>query len=74
MKKMTKKFAREVVDYYMSSTGYINNYFMGERKILSYRSMFDMLYGMGFGEPEAHTILASMVVSGAEFLQDMDFF
>ena len=57
----TKKTAKETVESYKDMT----NYYDGS---ISQNEMYNMLrYRMQFGEAEARTIIAALVISGAKF-------
>ena len=59
--KITKVYAREVLDIWKNETGYFNG-------SISYGQMESMLrYRMRFGEAETQVIMMSLILAGAKF-------
>ncbi len=60
---MTKKFAKEVLDLHKDNT----NYFNGTMTQAEFENM--LIYRMRFGQAEAFTISAALVLAGAKFAE-----
>ena len=59
--KITKVYAKEVLDIWKNETGYFNG-------SISYGYMESMLrYRMGFGIAETQVIMMSLILAGAKF-------
>lgn len=59
--KITKVYAREVLDIWKNKTGYFDG-------SISYGYMESMLrYRMGFGIAETQVIMMSLILAGAKF-------
>lgn len=62
--KYTKKAARETIGAFRDSTSYFDG-------VIERGQMYDMLrYRMGFGEAEAHVIIAALILAGAKFREE----
>lgn len=61
MMMMTKEEAKDILRWWKNDTAYFEG-------VLKFDDMLDMLTNrMHFGEAEAHTILAALVLAGAKF-------
>lgn len=59
--KMTKKYAKEVLDLWKNET----NYFNGSLTEAQFQTM--LMYRMNFGQAEAIVITMALILAGAKF-------